>query len=93
MLKLSNSLETGESPLANLLLSKLKELHPSGVRIEELSLNAKVGLMILVKTVNHFVDDEELRIMSTLYMTLVGSSTDLRPPEGSTVSLLDQINN
>lgn len=93
MLKFSKVLENNQSQLGDLLLSKLRELHPNGVRIEDLPLNDKVGALILVKTINHFVDNEHLRNLSLIYMTLVGGSTDLRPPEGSTVALLDQINN
>ena len=94
MLKFSSVLETEyDSPFAALIMSKLQELHPQGVRIEDLSLNDKVGLLILVKMINHFVDSEELRDYSIMYMALVGSSTELPPPTGSTVALLDQINN
>lgn len=95
MHKFSNKLEPNyeSSPFLQLLFSKMKELHPKETRMRDMPTADLVGVIILTKMFNHFLDDETLRELSVLYIATAGSTSHLMPPNVSTVELLSQLNN
>lgn len=94
-MKFSNQMEGRTSPLLAVYFERLQQLHPMGMKAKDMPIRDVVGALILIKSLNHFIDNEELRFLSIIYTSMMGSGSQLRPPRDgeSFVSLIDQVNN